>query len=530
MDRQDRQTGPLSRDAEPVKLAGRYRLTSEISRGGFADMWRAEDEVLGRTVAVKMLRPEALSDGATKRLFRVEALAAARLTHANITSIFDTGEHEGTPFLVMEYLGGGSLRDVLTNGAINPLRAAEWAADICSALAHAHQGGIIHGDIRPENVLFTEGGHLKVSDFAIARAAGSVMSSGTPGSPSAYACPENNPDARGDLYSLGVVLYESLVGATPDRTATPGEGGLAPTLTRPGQLRPGIPIQLDAAVVKLLSVDPARRFQSALSARSTLERLVDDAQPAVPKPDPQAGTSRTATPRVRPSHAAPRPTSPKSAPPRAAGASSRSVSSRPASRQSFMRTEGRWLLPTILIIAAAVGVVLAFPSIRPILPFGNDAPADKKVVAPVQIVRSFDFDPPPGDGRENTSRIPAAFDRNPSTAWATSSYKTSDFGRLKDGVGIAFDLGAARELSAVKVSSVTGGWQASLRFSEDGTTWSAPETGTSVGTDHSFQASGLHRYWMIWITELVRTPGEGTTQNGFAVAINEIEAQENKAQ
>lgn len=504
MDRQDRQTGALSRETEPIKLAGRYRLTSVISRGGFVDMWQAEDEVLGRTVAVKMLRPEAASEGATKRLFRVEALAAARLTHANITSVFDTGEHEGAPFLVMEYLGGGTLRDILGNGAIHPLRAADWAAEICSALAHAHQSGIVHGDIRPENVLFTEGGHLKVSDFAIARAAVSTKG-GSPdtGSNSAYACPESNPDFRGDLYSLGVVLFESLVGATPDRAAFPGTEGGPPTIPSPGQLRPGIPMELDAAVLKLLSIDPARRFPSALSVRSTLERLVDEAQPA-------------AKPVVSPGAAAPTQSVPRAA--------TRAVATRPAPRQSFLRTEGKWLL-LIAFIAAAVGAVLAFPGLFPELPFVDDAPKQEAASAPIQVVRFFDFDPPPGDRQENTARIPNAFDKNPSTSWATVSYKTADFGRLKPGVGIAFDLGTARQLSGIKASSVTGGWQASIRTSEDGTTWSAPGAGETAGTDHVFAAGGEHRYWMIWITRLVKTPGEGTSDNVFAVAIQEIEAQ-----
>lgn len=512
MDRQDRQTGALSRATEPVKLAGRYRLTVVISRGDFADMWQAEDEVLGRTVAVKMLRPEAASEGATKRLFRVEALAAARLTHANITSVYDTGEHEGAPFLVMEYLGGGSLRDILANGAIHPLRAAEWAAEICSALAQAHQCGIVHGDLRPENVLFTEGGHLKVSDFAIARAAVNTRSAGlNTGSNSAYACPEPNPDFRGDLYSLGVVLFESLVGVTPDKAATPGAGGSAPAIPRPGQLRPGIPMELDAAVLKLLSADPAGRFPSALSVRSALERLVDEAQPPARHPAPQ-GPARAGV-SAPPPHISRRESRP---------APTQSVP-RTAPRQSFLRTEGKWLL-LMVFIAAAVGGVLAFPGLRPQLPGSNGPPEPRGAPAPIPVVRSFDYDPPPGDNRENTARIPAAFDKNPATSWATSSYRTADFGRLKDGVGIAFDLGTARKLTGVRVSSVTGGWQGSLRSSDDGATWSAPGAGVSAGAEQVFAAEGEHRYWMVWITSLVKTAGEGTAGNPFAVAIKEIEA------
>jgi serine/threonine protein kinase len=265
-----------------VKLAGRYRLTSRMSRSGLADLWKAEDEVLGRPVVAKLLRSELSADTAVKRLFRAEALAAARLSHSNIISVFDTGEHNGVPFLVMEYLGGGSLRGILDNGPINPLRAAEWGAAICAALAHAHEAGILHRDVRPENVLFTETGHLKVTDFAIGKAAlrGPAGAVRATGAHSPYAPPESIFDERGDLYSLGVLLFECLVGKTPDR-AVEGDpdSESASRAPRPGAFRKGIPVQLDAAVMKLLARDPAQRFQTAASIRSTLEAVLDEAAP-----------------------------------------------------------------------------------------------------------------------------------------------------------------------------------------------------------------------------------------------------------
>ena len=512
MDLHDRPASALSevdRTPDPVvKLAGRYRLTSLISRGGLADIFKAEDEVLGRPVVAKLLRPELL-DGAIKRLFRVEALAAARLSHSNIISVFDTGEHEGVPFLVMEYLGGGSLREILDNGPIHPLRAAEWGGDVCAALAHAHQAGIVHRDIRPENILFTETGHLKVTDFAIAKAAlGSPEVAGSAtGANSAYACPERDPDGRGDLYSLGVVLFECLVGVTPDRAQAHAEPeGGPPAVPRPGSLRPGIPMELDAAVLKLLARDPAKRFPSAQALRSTLLGLLEDlAPPPAPAPAPQPPATR--------------------APQRRAEAARAGAAEPPARapREGFLRTEGRWLLPTLLVIAAAVAVALMVPSVRSGIDRVINAPGEDARGSPVQIARGFDYDPPPGDGRENSERAGQAFDGNQSTTWSTTSYRTADFGRLKDGVGLAFDLGSARELSGVRVTSVAGGWEGSLLFSEDGRTWSSPGEGETVDSDHTFQAGGTHRYWMVWITNLVRTPGEGTSENVYAVAIREVE-------
>ncbi|MGQ0678978.1 MAG: protein kinase domain-containing protein [Actinomycetota bacterium] len=572
MDLHDRRPATVNaRSGSQTKVAGRYRLNSSISRGGFTDLWKAEDEVLGRTVALKIMRPEAVTDGAIKRLFRVEALAAARLTHSNIISVFDTGEDEGTPFLVMEYLGGGSLRDVLDNGPINPLRAAQWAGEICSALAHAHQAGIVHGDIRPENVLFTETGHLKVSDFAIARAASGAARGRGPatGPTSAYACPENDPDARGDLFSLGVVLFECLAGSTPDQVALPDAEGVL-RVPRPGQLRKGVPMELDAAVLKLLSPDPGRRYQNALTLRSTLEALVDEAQQSSADPSPPAPARRRleSPPRTEPAAgpepgaapsgrsvrgsgggqaAGPEPgaapsgrsgpagtgsgggqaggTEPGAAPSGRAGPvgpGGRTRNTPAASKgDSFLRTEGRWLLPALALIAGAVLVALNLPGLGIDLPsFGEDAGAQE--LPPLRIERSFDYDPPPGDGKENSARIPRAFDGNPETTWATSSYRTADFGRLKPGVGVAFDLGTSRELSAVEVTSVVGGWRGTIRFSDDGTSWSAPSNERTASSGEIFPVSGSHRYWMLWITELVRTPGEGTADNPFAVAIRQI--------
>jgi hypothetical protein len=515
----DREPPTLS-EAEPtpraaVKLAGRYRLTSRMSRSGLADLWKAEDEVLGRPVVAKLLRSELSADTAVKRLFRAEALAAARLSHSNIISVFDTGEHNGVPFLVMEYLGGGSLRTILGNGPINPLRAAEWGADICAALAHAHQAGILHRDIRPENILFTETGHLKVTDFAIAKAAlrgpdGAV--SGT-GANSYYAPPEPVPDARGDLYSLGVLLFECLVGTTPDR-ASPGDPEAESTLRapRPGALRKGIPVQLDAAVMKLLARDPAQRFQSAASVRATLEAVLDEAAAppppvAAPPPPDKVRMARTESPTAKRRQAAEAKRAPQPV--------------RKPRRETFLRTEGRWLFPTVLVIAAAVALALTVPSVRSGIDRVINVP--RRDAQPIIVTRSFDYDPPPGDGRENSDRVGFAFDGNDATSWATSSYRTPNFGRLKDGVGLAFDLGSAQELSGVRVTSVAGGWQGTLLFSEDGRNWSSPGPAETVDPDHTFAASGSHRYWMVWLSNLVRTPGEGNAANAYAVAIKEVQ-------
>lgn len=520
-----------------MKLAGRYLLTSKIARGGLADFWRCEDEVLGRPVAAKILRPQLVSDPAIKRLFRKEAVAAARLTHSNIVSVFDTGEHDGAPFIVMEYLGGGSLRDRLDNGTLAPDVVAQIGADACAALGHAHKVGIIHGNIRPENVLFTEGGHLKVSDFAIAKAALANPRLTDPDgtfSSSDYAAPElasgSEPDARSDLYALAVILYECLVGMTPTAAAGAAAANLPtgeerPPTPSPKDLHPEVPDDLDMAIIGALQRNPAARFQSARALERSLRplatgRAAPPTAPAPPRtrkarPAPPAGgggeTQLTGAARPAP---APAPQELLDAP------------RRPAHRakgDSFFRTEGRWLLPTILVIAAAAAIVFSIPSLR--TGIGKVvAPQQREQAQPLKISRALAYDPPPGDGEETARRLPQAVDGDPDTSWATSSYSRANFGGLKDGVGIYFDLGSAKELSGIKVSSVTGGWQASVRVSDDGESWTDPGSSVTAGADHTFDtAVGSHRYWMVWITRLVQTPGEGTAANSWVVAIREIE-------
>jgi serine/threonine protein kinase len=518
-----------------VKLGGRYRLTSRIARGPLADFWRCEDEVLGRPVAAKILRSHLVSDPAVKHLFRREAVAAARLTHSNIVSVFDTGEHNGAPFIVMEYLGGGSLRERLAAGPLAPAAVAEIGAEICAALAHAHKVGVAHGNIRPENVLFTEAGHLKVSDFAIAKAALANPRLSDPGTPGGnmYAPPElvagREPDARSDIYSLGAILYECSVGQTPADAARAARGDAGRPAPTPGprDLRPEIPEELELAIIGAIQKDPAARFQSARSMEKALRRLASGASPA-PRPAPAPPPRVRATPQPQelsqPTQAdhlpaaqgrrrAPLPPPPEEEVPRAAPARHKA--------DSFLRTEGRWLLPTVLVIAAAAALVFTIPSLR--TGIGNVvAPQTGEQAEPLQVTKAAAYDPPPGDGEETSRRLGDAIDGNPQTSWATSSYSRADLGGLKDGVGIFIDLGSAHELSGLKVSSVTGGWEGAVRYSDDGRSWNAPGSPETAGTDHTFETSGSHRYWMVWITELVLTSGEGTRANPYSVAIREI--------
>ncbi|MEX0790892.1 MAG: protein kinase, partial [Actinomycetota bacterium] len=435
--------------------------------------------------------------------------------------------------------GVGCLRDRVGVGALAPEEVAEFGADACAALGHAHKLGIIHGNIRPENVLFTEAGHVKVSDFAIARAALANPRLTDPDgtfSSSDYAAPElaggSDPDGRSDLYALAVILYECLVGTTPPAAARTAAASAPPSEERPRtpspkDLRPEVPDDLDMAIIGALQKNPAARFHNARALEKALRPLAGG-RPAPPAP------KAPAPPRVRPSRPASsagqqtRLTGSVTPPPAAApnGPEMAEVPRTPARHarsDSFLRTEGRWLLPTVLVIAVAAAIVFSIPALRTGIE-NVVSPPEESQAEPLEISRAAAYDPPPGDGEETTRRLPQAVDGDPETSWATSSYSRADLGGLKDGVGIYFDLGSARELSGIRVSSVAGGWQASVRVSDDGRSWSNPGSSQTVAADHTFETNvGPHRYWMIWITQLVETPGEGTGANPFAVAVSEIE-------
>ena len=208
----------------PQVLSGRYEIHRKLARGGMAEVYLARDRSLDRPVAVKVLFPEFATDPAFVERFRREAQAAANLSHPNIVGVYDWGTEGGTYFIVMEFVDGQSLAEVMrTAGPLHPRRAAEIAFEVAGALGFAHAKGVVHRDVKPGNVIISSSGVSKVTDFGIARAlsspsedltqAGSVMGTAT------YFSPEQAQgfavDARSDLYSLGVVLFEMVTGRPP---------------------------------------------------------------------------------------------------------------------------------------------------------------------------------------------------------------------------------------------------------------------------------------------------------------------------
>ncbi|MEV7827014.1 Stk1 family PASTA domain-containing Ser/Thr kinase [Microbacterium enclense] len=280
-------------------LSGRYRVDDLIGRGGMASVYRGYDQTLGRTVAIKILKADLAGDAAFRTRFRLEAQAASRMAHPTIVRVFDAGEDAETgvdgverpvPYIVMELVHGRLLKDVIAQGDVPTEDALRYIDGILEALEYSHRAGVVHRDIKPGNVMVTDSGRVKVMDFGIARAVSDSSSTvaettaivGT----AAYFSPEQakgeSVDARADLYSTGVVLYELLTGRPPFRGDTPvavAYQHVSEAPLPPSEINDRIPRALDAIVLRALAKDPFQRPQDAAGFREALDETIDGKAP-----------------------------------------------------------------------------------------------------------------------------------------------------------------------------------------------------------------------------------------------------------
>jgi serine/threonine-protein kinase len=293
-------------DLEGRILGGRYRLSSLLGVGGMARVYLASDRVLERQVAVKVLTPPYGQDPVFVERFQREARSAAGLSHPNVVAVFDSGSDADQHYLVMEYVAGPSLAQLLhRQGRLAPRRAVELAIQVCAALAAAHAQGLVHRDVKPANVLVGPDGRVKVTDFGIAKAAAAttLTGTGTVLGTAAYLSPEQAQgrpvDARSDLYSLGCVLYELLCGTPPF-----GSGADSPAVAvasrhlhqppePPSARNSQVDAALDAVVLTALAKDPAQRFQSAIELQAALEQVLAGETVAAGPGQPAAAAAPT---------------------------------------------------------------------------------------------------------------------------------------------------------------------------------------------------------------------------------------------
>ncbi len=276
--------------------AGRYRIERELGHGGMAAVYLARDEELGRPVAVKVLPEHLALDDAFRARFVREARLAGRLSHPNIVRVFDAGDDDGRPFIVMEYVPGGSLADP---GPLPVAGVVDLGVQACAALQHAHDAGLVHRDVKPANLLVRNDGVLKIADFGIARAAESTRhtEAGTLLGTAAYLAPEqiagSDATPASDLYSLGAVLYELLTGQPPytfsslaELAAKQADGTIEPV----ADVVPSVPHEVEAAVMHALARDPRFRPGSAAELAQELGAGADE-QPTSPLPRRRTVTS-----------------------------------------------------------------------------------------------------------------------------------------------------------------------------------------------------------------------------------------------
>ena len=280
----------------PDARVGPYRITGALGSGGMGVVYRAEDERLGRPVAIKFLSGLALEDPrASERLLR-EARAASALNHPHICTIHDVGEHEGAAFLVMELLEGQTLAARIANGPLPEQEAVRLAAAVADALDAAHQRGIIHRDVKPANIFITQRGEPKLLDFGLARSFGSAAAieatatnTATTAGTIAYMSPEqarDEPlDARSDLFSLGATLYQIVTGALPfpgSSTALVFDAILNKPPRPPSHVNSAVSSQLEQILLRALEKDHRLRYQSAADLRADLQRLLRADSAVVP--------------------------------------------------------------------------------------------------------------------------------------------------------------------------------------------------------------------------------------------------------
>jgi eukaryotic-like serine/threonine-protein kinase len=460
-------------------IAGRYELKETVGTGGMSTVYCAFDTLLERNVALKILHDQYGGDAEYVERFRREARAVAQLAHPNIVTVIDRGEEDGRQFIVFELVDGENLKELVERGGPLPVRRVlELGLEIGRALAFAHAQGLVHRDVKPQNVLLNGDGRAKVTDFGIVRSLDAVgqTETGTVLGTSHYIAPEQargeRVDAQTDVYSFGVVLHELLTGDVP----YPGDNFLSVAMKHvndpvPSVLdtRPDAPIRLATLIERCLAKQPSDRPASMDEVVAELEavRAELDAR------EDGEGTMIMRRPALAPVR-----------PPR-------------QKQRRVPRRRGLPLWPLVLglvLLAVAVGGIL-------LVTRGDGTAGSSGSAAPVTLDGVASYDPPPGDGEEHSERVADATDGDPATYWTTESYRAFS----KPGVGLVLKVAGTPE--RLTLTTDTPGFNAEIRAGSSpdgpfdtvvaGDARTAPTTTWELGeTDAPYLA--------VWITALDR--------------------------
>ena len=469
--------------------AGRYVVESQIGHGGMATVWRAHDTVLDRQVALKRLRTGLRDDAESMARFLREARAVVRLSHPGVVRLLDRGDDAEGPYLVMELVDGEDLKArIARQGPLPPREAARICAQVASTLSYAHSRGVIHRDIKSQNVLIDAEGNVKLADFGIAHllevsTESGLTRSGMMVGTSDYLAPEQaqgrTVDGRADIYALGIVLWECLTGELP----FPGENFVTVAMRQvndplpdPRELVPNVPRRLAACVLRATQKDPDARYATAGEFADEL-RACAAAQPRV-----------------------------------AGGADGRVRSPRP--RAALRRRQGRRRL-VVLVVGVLVLIGVGW-RVSGAPPFSSPAP----VVAHKLPIRVTSYDPQ-GDGIEEPRLVRYATDGNPATSWYTEPYLGSaTFGGLKQGVGLLIETPVNTRATRIEIQSSTPG--AHFQIRTPGQLTGPPLVGTTVSTGAVQQIPlppDTPHALVVWVTRLVPDP---TVAHAFWAGVAEV--------
>jgi eukaryotic-like serine/threonine-protein kinase len=488
----------VPRPSQPGDLiAGRYELEELVGSGGMSDVFRARDNQLDRRVAIKILHGRYAGDPEYLERFRSEARAVARLSHPNIVMVIDRGEDAGRQYIVFEHVDGENLKELVQRtGRLPVRRAVELALAVADGLAFAHQEGLVHRDVKPQNVLLSREGEVKVTDFGIARSLEverGVTQTGTVLGTGEYLAPEQASgkpvSPATDVYSLGVVLWEMLAGEVP----FDGQNFVAVALRHVNEplpslreLRPDVSSRLAAAVERALAKDPAHRFPSMAALAKELRACLAEGEGAAPLPQDDAAMTLITPP------------APAQVPP-----------ARVRRRRSRRRPPA-WALLALAVAGAAFAAVVLLGGGNHHGGGSGGGGGGGGSGSTVQLSGVTDYDPQ-GDGSEYSSTAPAATDGSSSTSWRTEHYNSQDFGGLKDGLGLVLDAGSSTKLAQLTINTPTPDFVAEIQVgdSESGP-FTADSSSQTVGTTTTFTLDGkTGEFYVVWITQL---PPEGRAE------------------
>jgi tRNA A-37 threonylcarbamoyl transferase component Bud32 len=472
-------------------LNDRYRLDAQVGSGGMSTVYKAFDTVLERCVAIKLMHRPLANDSDQLERFRREARAVAQLNHPHIVGVIDAGEDDGAPFIVFEFVEGETLKDrIRRNGRLAIPEAVAYAIEIARALGAAHAQGIVHRDVKPQNVLVDEEGTAKVTDFGIARTLDQegLTADGRVLGTTDYVSPEqalgHDVTGQSDLYSLGIVLYEMLTGDVPFR----GENQVAVAMKHVReelpdlqQRRPEVSSALAAVVDRATAKDLDKRYADDASFIADLEDVlaIETARSG------QATGEATAILRTLPAR------------------SRRRLPLR-------LRVNPRLLLALALLAAAATAAVLLLAADHTTRGTGSTPGVSSPPgTTNVSLGRSaaHDYDPFGGDG-EHAQETSAVLDRNVNTSWSTEGYQG---GLTKEGVGIYVDAKPSVAAKRIEIRTPTPGWKGEVFVAKDSVPKEFPGDWVSLGKIDSAErktsldldtAGNPYRYYLVWITEL----------------------------